>query len=331
MKIKALFIAISIIAFLVVPAMAADVSSDPLPSWNDGKTKQAILDFVAATTTKGSPDFVPTEARIATFDQDGTLFVEKPLYTEFVFALDQIKLLYPKHPEWKTTPPFSTILSGDRAAIEKLNPKDMAKIVAVSHSGMTVDQFKEVVRQWLATAKHPRFHKPYTALVYQPMLEVINYLTANGYKSYIVTAGGQDFVRVYSDDIYAIPPERVVGTAGQTKYTYGQGGKSELVKLPKVLMVDDKAGKPSAINLMIGRRPYASFGNSDGDQQMLEWTEAGIGKRLMMLVHHDDAKREYSYGNESKIGRFSDALMTEANQRNWNVISVKDDWKVVFP
>lgn len=331
MKIKALFVAISIIASLVVPAMAADVVSDPLPSWNDGKTKQAILDFVTATTTKGSPDFVPTEARIATFDQDGTLFVEKPLYTEFIFALDQIKLLNPKHPEWKTTPPFSTLLSGDRAAIEKLNPKDMAKIVAVSHSGMTVDQFKEVVRQWLTTAKHPRFDKPYTALVYQPMLEVINYLTANGYKSYIVTAGGQDFVRVYSDDIYAIPPEHVVGTAGQTQYTYAAGGKSELVKLPKVLMVDDKAGKPSAINLIIGRRPYAAFGNSDGDQQMLEWTEAGKGKRLRMLVHHDDAKREFAYGNESKVGRFSDALMTEANQRNWNVISIKDDWKVVFP
>ncbi len=331
MKTKALFIAISIIASLIMPAMAADVGSDPLPSWNDGKTKQAILDFVAATTTQGSADFVPTEERIATFDQDGTLFVEKPLYTEFIFALDQIKVLVPKHPEWKTTPPFSTLLSGNRAAIEKLNPKDMAKIVAVSHSGMTVEQFKEVVRQWLATAKHPRFDKPYTALVYQPMLEVINYLIANGFKSYIVTAGGQDFVRVYSEDIYGIAPERVIGTAGQTQYTYGQGGKSELVKLPKVLMVDDKAGKPSAINLMIGRRPYAAFGNSDGDQQMLEWTESGKGKRLMMLVHHDDAKREYAYGAESKVGRFSDALMTEADERGWNVISMKDDWKSIFP
>lgn len=331
MKMKALSIAISIIASLVVPAIAADAGSDPLPSWNDGKTKQAIVDFVTATTVQDSPDFVPTEQRIVTFDQDGTLFVEKPLYTEFIFAIEQIKLLAARHPEWKTTPPFSMLLSGDRAAIEKLNPKDMAKIVAVSHSGMTVDQFKEIVRQWLATAKHPRFDKPYTALVYQPMLEVINYLTANGFKLYIVTAGGQDFVRVYSEDVYAIAPERVIGTAGQTQYTYGQGGKPELVKLPKVLMVDDKAGKPTAINLMIGRRPYAAFGNSDGDQQMLEWTDAGKGKRLMMLVHHDDAKREFAYGADSKVGRFSDALMIEANQRHWNVISIKDDWKRIFP
>jgi haloacid dehalogenase-like hydrolase len=306
----------------------AHAQTDPLPSWNDGPAKQAIVDFVRVTTDKAGPKFVPPEARIATFDNDGTLWVEQPIYTQVTFAIDRVVALAPRHPEWKEQEPFKSILSRNRAAMAKFTLQDIEKIIAVTHSGMTVEAFAGIAKEWVAGAKHPRFKRPYTELVYQPMLEVMQYLRENGYRTYIVTGGGQEFV--FAEPVYGVPPEQVIGSAGQTKYGYGKDGNSTLVKLPKVLLIDDKAGKPEAINFIIGRRPYAAFGNSTGDQQMLEWTQAGDGARLMVLVHHDDATREYAYGPTSKIGSFPDSLMAEAKKRGWVVISMKNDWKRIF-
>ncbi len=306
-------------------------SDDPLPSWNDGPHKQTILDFVAKTTTRGTPDFVPLQERVATFDQDGTLWVEQPLYTQVVFAVDRVKQLAPKHPEWKNQRPFKEILTGDRDSLAEFSIQDFERVIAETHTGMTIEEFHKIVRDWLATARHPRYKRPYTELVYHPMLEAMRYLRANGYKTYIVTGGGQEFVRVYAEMVYGVPPEQVIGSAGKAKYEYGKDGQPVLVKLPEIMLIDDRGGKPEGINLIIGRRPFAAFGNSTGDQQMLEWTQAGQGARLMMLVHHDDAKREYDYGDKSKVGTFSDALMAEATKRGWIVISMKDDWKRIFP
>ncbi len=292
---------------------------------------------MARVTKDGGPDFVPAAERIATFDQDGTLWCEQPIYTQVVFAIDRVKALAAKHPEWKTTEPFQSILADDRAAMYKFTIQDFARVAAATHAGMTVEEFQAIVKKWLATAEQPRFHRHYTDLVYQPMLELMAYLRANGFKTYIVTGGGQDFVRVFSEQVYGVPPEQVVGSAAKTKYEYGKDGQPLLVKLPEMMLIDDHAGKPEGINLMIGRRPFAAFGNSTGDQQMLEWTQAGsdskVGKgtRLMMLVHHDDAQREYAYGADSKVGTFSNALMDEAHDRHWFVISMKNDWKVIFP
>ena len=313
----------------------APTQSDPLASWNDGPAKQAIVKFVEATTTQGSPKFVPPAQRIATFDQDGTLWVEQPLYTQVVFAIDRVKELAPQHPDWKTKQPFATILAGDRAALAEFSIQDFERVVAETHTGMTIEQFHAIVKKWLATAKHPRFKRPYTELIYQPMLETMRYLRANGYKTYIVTGGGQEFVRVYAESVYGVPPEQVIGSAGQVKYAYGPNGQPELVKLPEILLIDDKGGKVEGINLIIGRRPRAAFGNTAGDQQMLEYTGAGDGARLMMLVLHDDAQREYAYGPanglpNSKVGTFSQALYDEAKQKGWTVISMKDDWKRIF-
>jgi phosphoglycolate phosphatase-like HAD superfamily hydrolase len=319
---------------LVVVLLAlslADAQTDPLPSWNDGPAKQAIVEFVRATTETGGPKFVAPEARIATFDNDGTLWVEQPIYTQATFAFDRVVALAPSHPEWKDQQPYKAILARDRAAMARLSVQDLEKILAVTHAGMSVDAFTAIVKEWAATAKHPRFQRPYTELIYQPMLEVMTYLRENGYRTYIVTGGGQEFVRAIAEPVYRVPPEQVVGSAGQTKYGYGKDGTPTLTKLPKVLLIDDKAGKPEAINLIIGRRPTAAFGNSTGDQQMLEWTQAGEGARLMLLVHHDDAAREYAYGAASKIGTFSDALMAEAKKRGWVVVSMKSDWKRIFP
>ena len=327
---------IMLVAIIVLVTTGAALASghksiDPLQSWNEGKAKQSILDFVQATTAKKSPYFIPLSERIATFDQDGTTWVEKPIYSQAMFAFDQVKILGATHPEWKTEEPFAAILSGDLASIEKFTIQDMEKIVAVTHSGMTVEQFDQTIKQWLSTATHPRFKKLYTQLVYQPMLEAMNYLRDNGYQTYIVTGGGQEFVRAYSEKIYGVQPQQIIGSAGKTKYSYGPDGKPQLVKLPEILFVDDSTGKPSAISLVIGRRPHAAFGNSTGDRQMLEWTKAGGGKRLAMLVHHDDDKREYAYGSQSKIGTFTDELNSEADQNGWIVISMKDDWKTIFP
>jgi phosphoglycolate phosphatase-like HAD superfamily hydrolase len=320
---------------LLIVFAQARAQTDPLPSWNDGPARKTIVEFVQATTDKAGPKFVAPEARIATFDQDGTLWVEHPMYTQVVYCLERVPAVVKAKPELKDVEPFKTVLSGNREAMAKLSARDLEKILAATLSGMTVEQFSAEVKGWLATAKHPRFSRPYTELVYQPMLEVMRYLRANGYKTYIVTGGGQDFVRVYAEQVYGIPPEQVVGTAGGTKYGYGKDGRPFLTKEPKLLLNDDKAGKPEGIHLMIGRRPYAAFGNSIGDRQMLEYTGAGEGARLMMLVLHDDAKREYAYGPaqglpDTKVGTFTQALYDEARKKGWAVISVKSDWKRVF-
>lgn len=322
-------VAIGCAALFVICAtvLAAD---DPLPSWNQGPAREAIIDFVRRTTEDGSAEFVPREERIATFDQDGTLWVEQPIYTQVTFAIDRVKALAPSHPEWQKEQPFAAILNEDRAQLALLSIQDFAQIAAVSHSGMTVDAFHGLVRDWLAQARHPRFRQPYTACVYQPMLEAMRYLRASGYQTYIVTGGGQEFVRVYSEAVYGVGPERVIGSAAQTQFVNDGDGPPRLVKLPKMLLIDDKGGKPEGINLVIGRRPRAAFGNSTGDQQMLEWTKAGSGARLALLVHHDDAEREYAYGADSKIGTFSAELMTEARQRGWIVVSMQRDWKRIF-
>jgi phosphoglycolate phosphatase-like HAD superfamily hydrolase len=306
-------------------------AQDPLPSWNDTATKKAIVDFVGRITKDGSPDFVKPEERIATFDNDGTLWVEQPIYTQVAFAIDEVIAMAPKHPEWREKEPFKSILAHDRQAMVKFSIQDFEKVVAVTHSGMTVQRFRETVQKWLAQAKQPRFKRPYTECVYQPMLELMQYLRDNKFKVYIVTGGGQEFVRAFADRVYGVPPEQVVGSMGKVKYQYNKEGTPELIKLPDVLLIDDNTGKPEGINMVIGRRPLAAFGNSTGDQQMLEYTGAGDGARLMMLVRHDDAKREYAYGPNSKIGTFSDALVDEAKKKGWVVISMKDDWKTIFP
>jgi phosphoglycolate phosphatase-like HAD superfamily hydrolase len=305
--------------------------TDPLPSWNDTGAKKAVVHFVERVTKEGSPDFVKPEDRIATFDNDGTLWVEQPIYTQVTFAIDEVVAMAPQHPEWREEEPFKSILAHDREAMLRFSIQDFEKVVAVTHSGMTVQQFPEMVKKWLAEAKHPRFKRPYTECVYQPMLELMQYLRNNGFKTYIVTGGGQEFVRAFAGRTYGVFPEHVVGSMSKVKYQYDKDGNPELIKLPEVLLIDDKTGKPEGINMVIGRRPQAAFGNSTGDQQMLEYTGAGDGARLMMLVHHDDAKREYAYGAESKIGTFSDALMDEAKKKGWVIISMKDDWKTIFP
>ena len=314
----------------------AQAQTDPLPSWNDGAAKQAIVRFVQETTDKSSSKFVPPEKRVATFDQDGTLWVEQPMYTQVMYCLDRVPAVVKAKPELKNVEPFKTVLSGDREAMAKLSRKDLETILAATLSGMSIKEFRTQVDAWLAHADHPRWNKPYPALVYQPMLEVMQYLRANGYKTYIVTGGGQDFVRVYSDRIYGVPRERVVGTVGGTKYGYDKAGHPVLMKEPKVLLIDDGPGKPEGINMMIGRRPVAAFGNSDGDRQMLEYTGGGEGARLAMLVFHDDADREYAYGPaqglpNTKVGTFSQALYDEAQKKGWTVISMKKDWKRIFP
>ena len=335
----------AIVKSLVVAVAVTVLSSslaradDPLPSWTDGPAKQAILEFVKATTSQGSPQFVPQEARIATFDQDGTLWVEHPMYTQVMYCLERVPDLVKAKPELAEVAPFSTVLEllhGDRAAMEKLTMDDLMKILAATLTGMSVDEFSAEVKKWLAEAKDPRWKKPYTELTYLPMQEVLKYLRANGYKTYIVTGGGQDFVRQYAEATYGIPPEQVVGSAGGTKFGYDKDGKPFLTKEPKMLLNDNNAGKPEGIHLMIGRRPYAAFGNTSGDQQMLEYTKAGDGARLAMLVLHDDAKREYAYGPatglpDAKVGTFTQALYDEAEKNGWTVISMKKDWKVIFP
>jgi phosphoglycolate phosphatase-like HAD superfamily hydrolase len=313
----------------------AQQTADPLPSWNAGSAKQAILNFVKATTDPASPRFVPPEARLATFDQDGTLWVEQPMYTQVVYCLERVPAVVAKRPELKNVEPFKTVLSGNRQAMAKLSMQDLEKILAATLTGMTVEEFRAEVKKWIERARDPRWHRPYTELVYQPMIEVLRYLRANGYKTYIVTGGGQDFVRVYSERIYGIPPEQVVGTAGGTKFGYAKNGKPFLTKEPKLLLNDNFAGKPEGIHLMIGRRPHAAFGNSTGDCQMLEYTEAGDGARLMMLVRHDDGKREYAYGPaqglpDTRVGTFTKALYDEAKKNGWIVISMKKDWKKIF-
>jgi hypothetical protein len=306
-----------------------------LTSWNDGPAKQAIIDFVRTTTDSSSPKFVPPEERIATFDQDGTLWVEHPMYTFMTYCFERVPTLVKDKPGLKDLEPFKTVLSGNREEMAKLTTPDLEKILGATLTGMTVEEFKAEVTKWLETARHPKWNRLYTELSYQPMLEVLRLLRGNGYKTYMVTGGGQDFARMGSQNVYGIPPEHVVGTASATKYDYDKDGRPILIKEPKLTLFDDFGGKPEGIHLMIGRRPYAAFGNSTGDQQMLEYTGAGDGARLMMLVLHDDGQREYSYGPaqglpDTKVGTFTQALYDEAKKDGWTVISMKSDWKRIF-
>jgi phosphoglycolate phosphatase-like HAD superfamily hydrolase len=309
--------------------------TDPLPSWNDGPAKKAIVDFVQATTTQGNPQFVPPAERIATFDQDGTLWVEQPMYSQVMYCLERVPAVVKAKPELAEVEPFKTVMSGNREAMAKLSMKDLEKILAATLTGMSTEEFRAEAKKWLDTARDPRWKKPFTELTYLPMQEVMKYLRANGYKTYIVTGGGQDFVRVYAEEVYGVPPEQVVGTAGGTKYGYDKSGKPFLTKEPRLILNDDKAGKPEGIHLMIGRRPRAAFGNSAGDKEMLEYTKAGDGARLAMLVFHDDATREYAYGpakglRASKVGTFPQSLYDQAGKQGWVVISMKNDWKQIF-
>jgi len=319
----------------LLAATAALAQGVWLPSWNEGAAKQAIVKFVEATTDASSAQFVPPAQRIATFDQDGTLWVEHPIYSQVLYCLDRVRTVAAQKPELGNAEPFKTVLSSDREAIARLSKEDLGKILAATLTGMSVEEFQTEVQSWLATARDPRWHRPYTDLTYLPMQELLKYLRANGYRTYIVTGGGQDFVRVYSEQVYGIAPEQVVGTAGGTQYGYEKNGNPILTKDPRLLLNDDQAGKPESIHLMIGRRPYAAFGNSDGDRQMLEYTKAGGGLRLAMLVLHDDAVREYRYGPaaglpDTKVGAFTQALYDEARKSGWIVISMKRDWRQIF-
>ncbi|MGB3580013.1 MAG: HAD family hydrolase [Roseiarcus sp.] len=318
-------------ATLVSPSNA---QSDPLPSWNDGRAKDAIVKFVDATTDAASPGFVPLVERIATFDQDGTLWVEHPIYTQLAYCFDRVPDLVKAKPELANVEPFRTVLTGDREAIAKLGLEPLLKIAAATLTGVDVDTFRDEVAKWIAEARDPRWKRPYTELTYAPQIELLKYLRSVGYRTYIVTGGGQDFVRVYAEGVYGVPPEQVVGSAGAVSYQYGAKGPV-LIKEPKLLLNDDNAGKPEGIHLMIGRRPYFAFGNSTGDRQMLEYTKAGTGARLAMLVLHDDGAREYAYGPaqglpETKVGRFTPELYAEAVKDGWIVVSMKNDWKRIF-
>ena len=306
----------------------ARAQTDPLPSWNDGPSKQAITGFVARVTQQGGPDFVPPAARIATFDNDGTLWVEHPIYTQLAFALDRVKALAPLHPEWNSTQPFKAAVEGDMKALAAAGEHGMAELVMATHAGMTTAEFEKIVTDWIATARHPRFKRPYTELSYQPMIELLAYLRANGFKTFIVSGGGVEFMRPWTERVYGVPPEQVIGSSIKTKFQM-RDGQPELFRLPEVNFVDDKAGKPVGINEYIGRRPIAAFGNSDGDLEMLQWTTMTGGVRLGLIVHHTDAEREYAYDRDTDFGRLDKALDAAALNK-WTVVDMKNDWKRIF-
>jgi len=316
------------LAILFVLSFPAYAQTDPLPSWNDGATKQAITSFVEKVTDKEGKDYVPPEDRIATLDNDGTLWVEQPMYTQLAFALDRVKALAPEHPEWKDQP-FKAVLEGDMKALAASGEKGIVQLIAATHAGMSPEEFQKIVGDWLATAEHPRFKRKYTELVYQPMLELLSYLRDNGFTTYIVSGGGIEFVRNFSEPVYGIPPAQVVGSSIETKYEVVDG-KPTLMRLPKVHFIDDKEGKPVGINEYIGQRPIAAFGNSDGDYQMLDWITSGEGPRFGLIVHHTDAEREYAYDRDSSFGRLDKAL-DDAPAKGWVVVDMKNDWKEVFP
>jgi phosphoglycolate phosphatase-like HAD superfamily hydrolase len=321
------------LALTLLLALALSASharaEDPLGSWAEGATKKAILSFVGRATTAGGPDFVPEAERIATFDNDGTLWAEQPLYFQLLFALDRVKALAPQHPTWKEQEPFASLLKGDVKGALAGGEKAIAEIMAASHAGMTSDEFASIVRDWIATAKHPKLKRAYTELAYQPMLELLAFLRAHGFKTFIVSGGGVEFMRAFAEKLYGIPPEQVIGSAGKQAYEL-RAGKPVLVKLPGVEFIDDREGKAIAIQRIIGRRPTAAFGNSDGDQQMLQWTCSNEGLRFCLLVHHTDPKREWAYDRKSSIGQLDKAL-DEARTKGWSVVDMKRDWKVIFP
>jgi phosphoglycolate phosphatase-like HAD superfamily hydrolase len=311
-------------------SQTAFAQTDPLPSWNDGTARKSITEFVERVTTQGGADFVPPAERIAVFDNDGTLWCEQPIYFQAAFALDRVRVMAPSHPEWKSQQPFKAFLSGDSKALAEQGEKGLLTLVAAAHSGMTTDAFGRSVADWLATAKHPRFNRPYNELIYQPMLELLTYLRANGFKTFIVSGGGVEFMRVWAEQAYGVPPEQVVGSSGAVKFEIGANGKPSLLKTAKIEFVDDGPGKPAGINRFIGRRPIFAFGNSDGDLQMLQWTAAGEGARFAGVVHHTDGVREYAYDRPSKIGQL-DKAWDEAKAKGWTVVDMKQDWKTVFP
>jgi len=321
-----LLMAITLAAAL---ALALSAAAEPLPSWNEKQAKRAIVDFVQRITSDGGPDFVPLQKRIAVFDNDGTLWIEKPMYVQLAFALDRVKALALTHPEWKDKQPFKAALEGDLKTVAAGGEHALLELIMATHAGMTTDAFARVVKDWLATAKHPRFNRPYTELVYQPMLELLTYLRANGFKTYIVSGGGIEFMRPWTEKVYGIPPEQVIGSSIKTRFELSDG-KPVLVRLPEINFIDDKAGKPVGIHMHIGRRPIAAFGNSDGDLQMNQWTTAGSGARFGLIVHHTDADREYAYDRQSSVGRLDKALET-AKRQGWAVVDMKQDWKRIFP
>jgi hypothetical protein len=313
---------------LVCPITFAQ-TADPLPSWNDGRAKQSILNFVAAATTDRSPNFIPPEQRIATFDNDGTLWCEQPMYVQLAFALDRVKALARTHPEWQDKQPFKAVLDGDMKALAAAGEHGMLELIMVTHAGMTTDQFEQIVTDWLATARHPRFHRPYTDLVYQPMIELLAYLRANGFKTFIVSGGGIEFIRPWARQAYGVPPDQVVGSSIKTRFQM-DGDIPVLYRLPEVDFVDDGPGKPVGINAHIGQHPTAAFGNSDGDLEMLQWaTMTGPGPHLGMIIHHTDAEREYAYDRNSSFGRLDKAL-DAAPAMGWIVVDMKQDWKRIF-
>jgi phosphoglycolate phosphatase-like HAD superfamily hydrolase len=316
---------IALCATFAVQAQAAD----SLPSWTDGASKARIVGFVEGVTDPTSKAYVPPAERIAVFDNDGTLWSEQPMYFQLAFILDRVKALAPQHPEWQTQEPFKSVLAGDMAGVAAAGEHGLLELVAATHAGMTTEEFAGTVSSWLATARHPRFERPYTDLTYAPMTELLAYLRANGFKTHIVSGGGVEFVRVFSERVYGVPPEQVVGSSIRTKYE-ARDGKPVIVRLPEIEFIDDKAGKPVGINRYIGRRPIIAFGNSDGDFEMLEYTTSGAGPRLGVLVHHDDGDREYAYDRESSIGRL-DRGLDEAAKRGWVVVSMKADWRAVYP
>ncbi len=304
-------------------------AAEPLPSWNDGPARTAIVRFVHRVSSKGSPDYVPPAERIATFDNDGCLWSEKPVYFQLLFAIDRVKQLAPQHPEWKSEQPFKAVLEGDQQALADARMEGLAKLVMATHAGMTTDEFAQTVKDWLETARHPRFDRPYQELVFQPMLELLGYLRDHGFKTYIVSGGGIEFLRVFAEDVYGIPPEQVIGSSIKAEFEIRKG-VPVIVRWPAIDFIDDKAGKPVAINKFIGRRPIAAFGNSDGDLQMLQWTAAGKGLRFCLLVHHTDGDREWAYDRDSHVGRLDEALK-QAHQNGWAVVDMKRDWKTVYP
>ena len=314
---------------LAFVSLATAQTVDLLPSWNDGKAKQSINAFVAKVTKAGSPDFVPPAERIATFDNDGTLWAEQPMYFQLLFALDRVKVLAPQHPEWKGKEPFASLLKGDVKGALTGGEHAMLEIVTATHSGMTTEEFEKIVKDWIATAKHPTTKRPYTEMIYQPMLEVLAYLRTNGFKTFIISGGGIEFMRPWTEKVYGIPPEQVVGSSIKTQFEM-RNGKPVLVRLSELNFMDDKEGKPVGINSHIGRRPIAAFGNSDGDLQMLQWTTAGQGPRFALYVHHTDVKREWAYDRKSSIGRLDQGL-DEAQAKGWTVVDMKQDWKVIYP
>jgi phosphoserine phosphatase len=318
----------SAIVIALVPLLGA-LAADPLPSWNDGPAKSAIVSFVEKVTKPDTADFVAPEKRIATFDNDGTLWIEQPMYIQFAFLLDRVEALAPEHPEWKDNPLFKAALDRDLKALGQFGARGLAELTAATSTGMTTAEYEQIVEEWIETARDPKFKRPYTALVYQPMLELMRYLRANGFKTFIVSGGGIDFMRPWTDKVYGIPPEQVVGSSIEVKYEM-RDGEPVLMRLPKIRFIDDKAGKPVGIHYHIGQRPIAAFGNSDGDLEMLTYVTAGKGPRFGLLVHHDDAKREFAYDRDSAFGKLDKAL-DAAKAKGWTVVDMKEDWKQVFP